>query len=53
MGKRDQEAINKKIAEGEEKERKEKMKKKKAEWKKERTSFWADFKRVGLSPQRR
>lgn len=45
MGKRDQEAINKKIAEGEERERKEKMKKKKAEWKKERTSFWTDFKK--------
>ena len=45
MGKRDREAINKKIAEGEERERKAEMKKKKAEWKKERTSFWTDFKK--------
>ena len=39
MGRKDREAIDKKIAAGEEKERKEKMKKRKAEWKKEKTSF--------------
>lgn len=45
MGRKDREAINKKIAEGEERQRKAEMKKKKAEWKKERTSFWTDFKK--------
>ena len=45
MGRKDQEAIQKKIAEGVERQRKEEMKKKKAEWKKERTSFWTDFKK--------
>ena len=45
MGRKDQEAIQKRIAEGVERQRKEEMKKKKAEWKKERTSFWTDFKK--------
>lgn len=45
MGKKDQEAMAKKIAEGEAKERKARRADLKAQRKKERDSFWTDFKK--------
>ena len=45
MGKKDSEALEQKIAEGEQSERKLRRKELKEKMKKERTSFWADFKK--------
>lgn len=44
MGRLDREAMEKKIAEGEARERKENKKKMKEKFKKEKISFWSDFK---------
>ena len=45
MGKADLEVMEKRIAEGEERERKSRIKKRKERMKKERESFWSDFKK--------
>ncbi len=45
MGKADKEALDKKIAEGQAAEKKQKRKEMKAKMKKEKTSFFADFKK--------
>ena len=45
MGRADREALEAKIAEGEEKERRKKLKERKEQMKKNRTSFFADFKK--------
>ena len=45
MGKADLEVMEKRIAEGEERERKSQIKKRKEKMKKERESFWSDFKK--------
>lgn len=45
MGKADLEVMEKRIAEGEEREKKSRIKKRKERMKKERESFWSDFKK--------